>query len=78
VNGVDRTYPFAGAFKETDTVNLYFSSIGRKEYLFWQSFGSASNSGNPFSTPAVLKSNITGATGSFTGYGVSFKQIIFK
>jgi hypothetical protein len=78
VNGVDRTYPFAGAFKEMDTINLYFSTIGRKEYLFWQSFGSASNSGNPFSTPAVLKSNITGATGSFTGYGVSFKQIIFK
>lgn len=78
VNGVDRTYPFSGAFKELDTVNLYFSTIGRKEYLFWQSFGSASNSGNPFSTPAILKSNITGATGSFTGYGVSFKQIIFK
>lgn len=78
VNGVDRTYPFASGFKETDTVNLYFSTIGRAEYLFWQSFGSASNSGNPFSTPAVLKSNITGATGSFTGYGVSFKQIIFK
>jgi hypothetical protein len=78
VNDVERTYPFAGGFKETDTVNLYFSTIGRTEYLFWQSFGSANNSGNPFSTPAVLKSNITGATGSFTGYGVSFKQIIFK
>lgn len=78
VNGVERTYPFAGGFKELDTVNLYFSTIGRKEFLFWQSFGSASNSGNPFSTPAILKSNLTGATGSFTGYGVSFKQFIFK
>ncbi|MES2560863.1 MAG: DUF4249 domain-containing protein [Bacteroidota bacterium] len=78
VNGVDRTYPFAGGFEEMDTINLYFSTIGRKEFLFWQSFGSASNSGNPFSTPAILKSNLTGATGSFTGYGVSFKQLILK
>jgi len=78
INGVDRTYPFAGGFKEKDTVNLFFSTIGRKEFLFWQSFSSASNSGNPFSTPAILKSNLTGATGSFTGYGVSFKQLILK
>jgi hypothetical protein len=77
-NGANRTYPFLSPFKEGDTLNLYFSSIGRTEFLFWQSFGSASNSGNPFSTPAVLKSNITGATGTFTGYGVSFKQVIFK
>lgn len=77
-NNIKRTYPFASPFKEFDTLNLYFSSIGRKEFLFWQSFGSASNSGNPFSTPAVLKSNITGATGTFTGYAVSFRQIIFR
>jgi hypothetical protein len=77
-NGANRTYPFVRAFKEEDTLNLYFSSIGRKEFLFWQSFGSASNSGNPFSTPAILASNITGATGTFTGYAVSFRQIIFK
>lgn len=77
-NGAERTYPFLNPFKEGDTLNLYFSSIGRNEFLFWQSFGSASNSGNPFATPAVLKSNITGATGTFTGYAVSFKQVVFK
>jgi hypothetical protein len=78
INGVARTYPFEDGFTEKDTINLFFSTIGRKELLFWQSFGSASNSGNPFSTPAILKSNLTGATGCFTGYGVSFKQLILK
>jgi hypothetical protein len=78
LNGVPRTYSYASPFQEGDTLNLYFNSIGRKEFLFWQSFGRAANNGGPFATPVQLKSNIAGAIGSFTGYACSFKQVILK
>lgn len=78
LNDAYRNYSFFRPFKTTDTLNFYFSTIGRKEFLFWQSYGQANNSGNPFSTPVVLKSNLTGALGTFTGYGISYKQVIIR
>lgn len=78
LNGEKRIIPYINPFQQGDTLNFYFSSIGRKEYLFWQSFGSAANNGGPFATPAQLRSNIKGAIGSFTGYSCSFKQVILK
>ncbi len=78
VNNGTRPYEFFRPFNQNDTLNLYFSHIGRKEFLFWQSFGRADNNGGPFATPGAVKSNITGAIGSFTGYGVDYKQIILK
>ncbi len=74
-NGI-RPYEFANPWEQGDTINIYFTHIGRPEFLFWQSFGRAANSGGPFSTPATVKSNIKGAIGSFTGYAVDFRQII--
>ena len=78
LNDVQRIVPYNKIFKQHDTLNFYLNSIGRKEYLFWQSFGSASNNGGPFATPVQLQSNITGAIGSFTGYGCSYKRVILK
>ncbi|MFZ4797678.1 MAG: DUF4249 family protein [Bacteroidia bacterium] len=71
-------YTFFRPFSEGDTLNLYLSHIGRKEFLFWQSFGKADNNGGPFATPGTVKSNVSGAIGSFTGYAVDYKQIIMK
>lgn len=71
-------YEFFRPFNQGDTLNLYFSHIGRKEFLFWQSFGRADNNGGPFATPGTVKSNVNGAIGSFTGYSVDFKQVILK
>lgn len=71
-------YTFIRPFNQGDTLNLYMSHIGRKEFLFWQSFGRADNNGGPFATPGTVKSNINGAIGSFTGYAVDYKQIIMK
>lgn len=71
-------YTFFRPFNQGDTLNLYLSHIGRKEYLFWQSFGKADNNGGPFATPGTVSSNINGAIGSFTGYAVDYKQIIMK
>jgi hypothetical protein len=78
INNGKRPYSFFSPFKYGDTLNLYLSSIGRKEYLFWDSFVEAANNGGPFATPISVKSNIKGAIGSFTGYGVSFRSVILQ
>lgn len=78
LNNGSRPYEFFSPFNVSDTLNIYFSHIGRKEFLFWQSFGRADNNGGPFATPGSVNSNVKGAIGSFTGYAVDYKQIIFK
>ena len=78
INNGKRPYTFFRPFQYGDTLNLYLSSIGRKEYLFWESFTQAAGNGGPFATPINVKSNITGAIGSFTGYGVSFRRQILR
>ena len=78
LNGVQREIPYNRMYKQGDTLNFYLNSIGRKEYLFWQSFNSAANNGGPFATPVQVKSTVTGVIGSFTGYGCSYKRIIMK
>lgn len=76
VNNGTIPYEFVQPWEEGDTMNFYFTHIGRKEFLYWQSFGRAANNGGPFATPGAVKSNIEGAIGSFTGYAVDFKQVI--
>lgn len=76
-NGV-RPYSFFRPYNYGDTLNLYLSSIGRSEYLFWESFADAANNTGPFATPIMVKSNIIGAIGSFTGFGVSYKRAILR
>lgn len=78
LNNGKRPYSFFRPFAKGDTLNIYLSSIGRKEYLFWESFDDAANNGGPFATPVTVKSNISGAIGSFTGYGVSYRQAILR
>ena len=71
-------YSFFRPFNFGDTLSLYLTSVGRKEYLFWESYSRAANNGGPFATPIIVKSNIQGAIGSFTGYGVSFRSVIIR
>lgn len=78
LNNGSRPYSFFSPYDYSDTLNLYFTSIGRKEYLFWQSYGTARNNGGPFATPAEVTSTLQGAIGSFTGYGVSFRRVILQ
>lgn len=78
INNAERPFLNLNRFKYGDTLNIYLSSIGRPEYLFWDSFRNAANNGGPFSTPVAVKSNIVGGIGSFTGYGIAFKQFIFR
>lgn len=78
VNNGKRPYSFFFPFDYGDTLNLYLTSIGRIEYIFWETFDDARRNGGPFATPAEAKSNITGAIGSFTGYGVSYRRVILR
>ncbi|MFN4082105.1 MAG: DUF4249 domain-containing protein [Bacteroidia bacterium] len=77
-DNMTRPFQIFNPFKVGDTLNIYLSAIGRQEYLFWESFRRAAGNGGPFATPINVRSNIKGAIGSFTGYGVEFKQVIFK
>lgn len=66
-----------GYFKLGDTVIAKFCTIDMNHYLFWRSFDTqlASN-GNPFASPAPLKSNINGGLGIWGGYSPSFDTLI--
>jgi hypothetical protein len=77
-NGIYRSFNMFRPFKQRDTLNIFLTTVGRKEFFFWQSYERANNGANPFSTPVVLKSNINGAIGTFTGYGVAFRQVILN
>jgi hypothetical protein len=78
INNTQRPFRSLRPYAYGDTINIYLSSIGRKEYQFWQSFGTAVNNNGPFASPVVVKSNIKGAIGSFTGYAIEHKKFIIK
>jgi len=65
--------PDGGYWKRGDTMMVRFCSIDRPAYDFIKTLeASAGTSGNPFSNPTTVKSNITGgdALGGWVGYGV--------
>jgi hypothetical protein len=73
-----RPYSFFSPFDYGDTLHLFLNNLGRKEYLFWESYDEAAGNGGPFATPIEVRSNVTGAIGSFTGYGTSYYSVILK
>ncbi|MDZ4666459.1 MAG: DUF4249 domain-containing protein [bacterium] len=78
INNQTRPFIMLNPFKYGDTVNVYLSQIGRQEYLFWDSFRNAANNGGPFATPVSVSSNVDGAIGSFTGYGITQTRFILR
>jgi hypothetical protein len=78
INNKTREYNRFQPLSEGDTLNNYLCRIGRKEYLFWQSFGEANNNNGPFATPVQLRSTLSGAIGCFTGYAIDFNQRILR
>ena len=68
-----------GLFKIGDTVEVKISSIDRAHFDFWRTLETeSSNSGGPFSSPTVIKSNIEGGLGIWGGYGSVTRTIIVK
>lgn len=78
INNQQRPFQMLNPFRYGDTIHAYLSQISRPEYLFWDSFREAANNGGPFATPVSVKSNITGAIGSFTGYALTYKRFILR
>ncbi|MCG9880774.1 MAG: DUF4249 domain-containing protein [Bacteroidia bacterium] len=78
INNQPRPFLNFSPYKYNDTLHIYLATIGRKEYLFWDSFRGAANNGGPFATPVEVKSNVEGAIGSFTGYGLYQRSVIFR
>ncbi len=82
--GVDKNQPFErenyGFFKIGDTVTVKLANIDKASYTFWRTWEFAFQSiGNPFSSPGVVKGNISnGALGAFCGYGSQYKTYICK
>lgn len=67
----------AGFFKVGDTIAVKALSIGKKEYDFYSSYDSnVGTTGDLFSTPANVKTNITGGLGIWAGRGVYLDTII--
>src|SRR5690606_12365653 len=66
-----------GYFKVGDTIAVKALSIGRKEYDFYSSYDTnVGSAGDLFSTPANVKSNISGGLGIWAGRGVFLDTII--
>jgi len=67
-------------FSKTDTINYYMATVTREVYNFWDSYNKAQDNNGPFSTPVILKTNISGnnVTGCFSGYALSTKSIVIK
>jgi hypothetical protein len=78
LNNTRRPFQIFNPFDPGDTINIYLASIGRQEFVFWDSFRRANNNGGPFATPIAVSSNITGAIGSFTGYAIEYQRIILN
>ncbi len=66
-----------GFFKVGDTIAVKALTLGRKEYDFYSSYDTnVGTLGDLFSTPANVKSNITGGLGIWAGRGVYLDTII--
>jgi hypothetical protein len=74
--------PERGYYRLGDTVVVKFCKIGRREYEFWNTYYlNKSSNGNPFSSPANVKSmfnNYEECFGSFVAYAPTFDTIILK
>ena len=55
-------------YRPGDTIFIKFCSIGMREFDFYNTFEAAQGgNGNPFSAPALIKSNIVGGLGVWCG-----------
>ncbi len=67
----------AGYFKRGDTVVVKFVSMGFPEFEFYNSYANnVASQGDLFSTPANVRSNISGGIGVWAGYAPAFDTVI--
>lgn len=60
-----------------DSVEIKFCAMTKAGYEFWkQAEAQTANNGNPFSSSAVLPSNIDGGIGIFEGYAPTYYKVV--
>lgn len=65
-----------GYFEKGDTIRVRWNAIDEAHYDFWSTLEfDRSQTGNPFSRPTEIKSNINGGLGIWGGYGSSMLVI---
>jgi hypothetical protein len=86
--GISRARQFSNQFSEDnpdpdlrsyrlgDTAQVRICTMDLPNYSFYNSLSNSDNSGNPFSAPGNVQSNIEGGLGCWGGYGVNQFQII--
>lgn len=69
-----------GYFKLGDTIVVKFSTLGKKEYQFYEKkYNQIYSAGNPFATPTNIPTNIVGgAFGVWVGYSPAYDTLICK
>ncbi len=66
-----------GFFKTGDTIVVKFASITEESFDFWRAAETqASSNGNPFGSPAPLKSNINGGIGIWEGFSFTLDTTV--
>ncbi len=66
-----------GFFKVGDTIVVKFASITKESFEFWRAAETqASSNGNPFGSPAPIKSNITGGIGIWEGFSYTLDTTV--
>ena len=69
----------AGYYVRGDTIVVQFCTIGTAEVDFFRTYENmVSNNGNPFASPGVIKTNISGGLGIFCGYSPTYDTIICR
>jgi hypothetical protein len=79
--GFDKNAQFVDSlayYKRGDTVTLKLCQIDKNTYEFWRTYEFSFQSvGNPFSSPIVIKSNISNnGLGYFGGYAAQYRTLI--
>lgn len=72
----DRDLATYGYFWHSDTVIVRWSCIDKRTFEFWRTLEFDFNStGNPFSAPTFVKTNINGGLGTWSGYATSYDTL---
>lgn len=68
-----------GLFRYGDKVIIKIASIDVNNYHFWQTLEHGKADGmNPFASPTIIKSNINGGLGIWSGYGAVYDTLIVQ
>jgi len=69
---------YRGYFKQGDTIVVKFSTLGQKEFRFFdKKYNQIYSSGNPFATPLNIPTNIEGgALGIWAGFSPTFDTLV--